>query len=750
MRSIPFSILKSSLFLLLILIGNLAAAQTMGSPPPVKEMSELKVMPNSMDKIMHVTRYARSPSTIYTPELKTLLDECYQYALDQKKEDMVSNILATKAIVELTNGSSELAETYIKQAESYLPKLSERQIIGLYSDFTRIYTRLGDLEKTDLYYDKTEALTKDKPQFLMPRIINLRNRTNLAVRNRDLAKVKANYAIALKLSMESGNPTLLKDTRFAYANALLSLHKDDEAFEILKELIPDLDNLINDRTGMFFDILSRNYQSTGDYKNAFTYAEKLFNLPIATIQQKGNSVNRMLILGYLLKDYDNFDAYFAAHQKYGFDQHSLYSLKQYHLAESRYYDVKQKNKLAITSYKKALKLSSAKEVSPIFDLEILTGLVDTYLRMGKTDSAAIYLKKAETLIKKYPLSPVIKLIYNNTLKNFSQYQPVGKDSLLQNLVREMQLKDTLNQMNIDKVTKELETKYRVDEKEKELKLSQQAQQLQTLALKQEKQRGWIIIISTFVAILLFSGFIYILWQRKKQAALLHDATLHTLKKQHELAIMNTLSEAQEVEKKRIAERLHDDVGAMLSIAKLNINTLQENVYVSSNDFNTKLEVTKDLMNNISDSIRNISHALMPIAIEKYGFKAAVYDLIAKIKSAETLSVEYVIEGFDDTEHWPRSFVLSSYRIIQEIVNNAIKHAAATHLFIQLIELDEEITIYIEDNGKGIEKENNKEGAGLKLLQTNIAHLSGKLEMDGKPNEGTFILVEIPIPNAITT
>ncbi len=514
MRSIPVSIIKLSLLLLLILISNLAGAQTMGSPPPIKEMSELKAMPISMDKIMHVTRYARSPTTIYTPELKTLLDEGYQYALDQKKEDMVSNILATKAIVELTNGSSELAETYIKQAESYLPKLSERQIIGLYSDFTRIYTRLGDFEKTNLYYDKTEALTKDKPQFLMPRIINLRNRTNLAVRNRDFAKVKANYAIALKLSMESGNPTLLKDTRFAYANVLLNLQKEDEAFEILKELIPDMENLINDKTGMFFEILSRNYQSSGDYKNSFIYAEKLFNLPIATIQQKGNSANRMLLLGYLLKDYDNFDAYFAAHQKYGFDKHNLHSIKQYHLAESRYYDAKQKNKLAITSYKKALMLNSAREVSPIFDLEILTGLVDTYLRIGRTDSASIYLKKAEALLKKYPLSPASKLIYNNTLKNFSQYQPVGKDSLLKNLVREMQLKDTLHQMSLDRVTKELETKYHVDEKEKELKLSQQEQQLQTLALKQEKQRSWIIIISTFVAILLSSGFIYMMWQRK--------------------------------------------------------------------------------------------------------------------------------------------------------------------------------------------------------------------------------------------
>jgi two-component system NarL family sensor kinase len=740
-----------SILLIGILISNTLYGQQIGIPSPIKDIAELKVMPISLDKVMHVTRYARHPRMIYSEELKTLLDEIQTYANSINKDDLLANIIATKAIVELGLGNNAQALKYLDQVEGYFPKLSESQMVAILQDFIRINTRIGNFEKTNQYYDKLEAIVKDKPQFIFQRVINLRNRTNLAVRSRDFQKVDANYQLALKLSAESGNEVLLKDTRFAYANALMGLNKEDEAFVILKDLIPYLENAINDKTGQFFEILSRNYQSTGDYKNALIYAERLFNLPIATTQQKSNSINRIIILSFLLKDYKNFDSYFSDHKKYGFDPNSLNSKKQYQLAESIYFDAKQNYVSAKKSYLKALNLSSRREVSPTFDLQILTGLAEVYLKTGKHDSTSFYLKKAESLLKRYPLPPRLKLIYTNSLQNFYQYKPVSNDTLITNLTKQMQLKDTLYQMNMEKVTRELETKYRVNEKEKELKLAKQEQKLHLLELKQAKQKNLLIILVTLVAIILCVTSIYILWQRKKQATLLHSATLNSLKKQHQLEIMNTLSEAQETEKKRIAERLHDEVGAMLSIAKLNINTLQENVYVSGNEFESKLAIAQNLMHDISETVRTISHALMPIAIEKYGFKAAILDLIATLKSTEKLTIEHVIEGFEHTDNWPQNFTLSTYRIIQEIINNVLKHAEASHLFIQLIELAEGVTIYIEDNGKGFNSEdlqNEGVGLGLKLLQTNIEHLAGTLEIEAKHNQGTFVLIEIPTPKNV--
>lgn len=686
---------------------------------------------------------------VYSDDLMRLLDEALAYGKSQNKSDIIANILATKAVAEMVGGEATKATELIKKAEPYLPQLTEQQVLALLSDFTRIHTRIGNLQQSLNYYDRIDSIAKDKPQFIFQRVVSLKNRTNIEARMQQLDKALAHYKLALKLSAESGNPNLLKDTRFSYATLLLRMNKEKEAFEILKDLIPELDNSINDRTPHFFDILSRNYQSMGDDKNAYLYASKLFNLPNAPRQMKANTIDRMILLAFQLKDYANFEMLYAEHKKFNYDANSLYSKKQYLLAESRYYDVKDNFNIAKRSYLKALNARSPREITPTLDLQILIGLSDLHLRMGKTDSALLYLKKAEQLQKKTPVSHLLKLAYTKALKNYHQHQVIPADTLLKNLKQEMHLKDTLYQINLGRATQELETRYRVSEKEKELQLAKREQQVQMLELKQEKQGRWIIILVTLGVVFSAGILTFFLWQRKKQAALLHNATVDGLKKQHELAIMNTLSEAQEGERKRVAERLHDEVGAMLSIAKLNISTLTDHVYVSGNEFSSKLENTQGLMNNISETIRTISHALMPIAIEKYGFKAAVLDLISTIKTSETLTVEYVIEGFDDTQHWPQSFILGSYRMIQEIINNAIKHADASHLFIQLIELPETITILVEDNGKGFDEAEMSGGHGIKLLKTNIAHFDGKVVIEGKPNQGTFILIELPLPHIVT-
>lgn len=749
MRSISIKPLKLLTLLILLLISNLSFAQNAGIAPPIKDLSEIKQMTASPDKIMHFVRYARNPRMIYSDDVKIINEDLLTYAKDQKKDDQLAILLATKAIIELGLGNQEQAVIYIKQAEVFLPKLTDMQAVGIVSDLTRIYSRIGNIQQAIIYYDKMEALTKDKPQFIIQRLAHLKNRINIDIRTGKTDRIKESYEVVLKLAKESNNPSVLKDTRFSYAHALLNVHKEDEAFEILKELIPDLDNNTSSQTGLFFNILSRNYEASGEYKNALTYATKEFNLPTATTQQKGNSINRMILLSFLLNDYSNFEQYITEHGKFGMDENSLYARKQYFLAEARYHHAKNQLKNAKIKYKKAFNLKMGKQIAPTLDIIALTGLGSLYAKENKNDSASFYYKQAENTIRKYPVTPAIRFIYTNSIKDFNQTGNASPDTLIKNLEQQMQLKDTLHQLSLSKITHELETKYRVTEKEKALELALKQQQLQQLQLKQQKQKNWLIVIGSVVAIVLLAAFIYILFQRKKQTSILHDATISDLRNQHKIEIMNTLSEAQEQEKKRVAERLHDEVGAMLSIAKLNINTLKESVFIANSDEENKLRVTQNLINDIGETVRNISHSLMPIALEKYGFKAAILDLLTAIKTANHLTVEHVIEGLENSKEWPQHFTLSTYRIIQEIINNAIKHAEASHLFVQIIELDHAITIYIEDNGKGIKPDHTTDGAGMKLLATNIAYLSGKLEIKGEINQGTFALIELPIPNPLT-
>lgn len=715
-------------------------------PPPAKDITEIRQLYPSAEKTMQLLRYVRNPKTIYTEELKKLLEEALQHSKNSAREDLVASVLTTQAITELGLGNRTQAIALIEQAESYLPKLPEQLVMSILNDLSRVYSRIEDTEKSIFYYNKIESFAKDKPQFITPRVFNLRNRSNFEIRNGNPEKAKEYLQLALNLAKQSNNANLYKDTRFAYANLLVNLDKEKEAFEVLKELVPDLENNINDRTIQFFGILARNYEALGDYKNAFLYTEKAFNLPNASIQQQSNSINKMMLLAYRLKDFSRFDDFFVQHRKYGMDQNSLHSKKIYEMAEAYYYEVKNQRKKAKTSLIKAYRLKVGAQKIPGLDLEILSGLANLYASENQRDSSDYYFKLAAAILKKHDMPPALKLLYSNSLKTAHQVNGGNPDTLIKSLEQQIQLKDTLYQMAMRQASKELETKYKVNEKEQQLALAKKQQEVQKLELQQQKQRNWTIFIGSAVVVLLLSSLAYILFQRKKQAGILHQATLNNLKQQHQLDLMDTLTEAQEQEKKRIATQLHDEVGAMLSITKLNIGTINQDVFVAGSEASKKLEVAQNLLGSISETVRNISHTLMPIALEKYGFKAAILDLISAIKTANSLHVEYVMEGFDHTGQWPQSFTLSAYRIIQEILNNAIKHADAKHLFIQLIELENSLTIYIEDDGKGIAKESSPaNGAGMKLLQTNIAYLSGKLEIEGKPNEGTFVLIELPIP-----
>ncbi len=199
MRSRSSLLLKIHFILMLFFMSSYSYAQSMGVPPPVKDFPEIKLMPTSVDKTLQLIRYARNPRIVYTEELKTLLLEGLKNINDSKQDELIASTCSALAIVELGLGNQDQAIKYITQAETYIPKINERMALSLLSDLTRIYNRSGDLEKTLYYYDKTEALTKDKPQYVIQRVFALRNRANIDLRTGNFDKLKSNYELAIKL-----------------------------------------------------------------------------------------------------------------------------------------------------------------------------------------------------------------------------------------------------------------------------------------------------------------------------------------------------------------------------------------------------------------------------------------------------------------------------------------------------------------------------------------------------------------------
>lgn len=282
-----------------------------------------------------------------------------------------------------------------------------------------------------------------------------------------------------------------------------------------------------------------------------------------------------------------------------------------------------------------------------------------------------------------------------------------------------------------------ESKYELDKRDLQMEREREEQQAGRLKT--------MLISAVFILIMLVIS--VVLFFRSKQSKERYQTQLTSMAQQHQIETAKALRDSEEEERKKIAAKLHDEVGALLSIAKLNVSQLSEDVFAADSDAKTKLITAQKLLGDISETVRAISHTLMPVTMEKYGIKAAILDLVNAVNAAGKIKIEEVIQGLDDTNSWSEEFRVGLYRIVQEVLNNIIKHSNASHALVQVVELDDAVTIYMEDNGKGLTEFGERGGVGLRLLRSNIEYLNGALEINGQANRGTFVLIELPFGHA---
>lgn len=205
-----------------------------------------------------------------------------------------------------------------------------------------------------------------------------------------------------------------------------------------------------------------------------------------------------------------------------------------------------------------------------------------------------------------------------------------------------------------------------------------------------------------------------------------------------------LDRSAEEERRKIAEELHDSIGQELSLLKLQLQRLNEN----------KINYEKDLhkiissVDQITINIRNISHRLKPISINGLGLIPALNALANSIIKIGHLEGNFSAYGEDNSIE--PNIVNVVYRTCQEALNNIIKHSKATKFGIQLMIDPDKIRLVISDNGVGFESD--KIASGLKFpkglgifnIKENIESLNGKLKIESRVNEGTALIINIPL------
>jgi signal transduction histidine kinase len=209
-------------------------------------------------------------------------------------------------------------------------------------------------------------------------------------------------------------------------------------------------------------------------------------------------------------------------------------------------------------------------------------------------------------------------------------------------------------------------------------------------------------------------------------------------------VKQAILEAEEKERRRIAQDLHDGVGQLLSAAKLNLSNLDSKITTQTEEQKLAIQNALSLVDDSVKEVRAVSHNMMPNTLIKLGLASAVREFITKLGKAPTLKVDLEIVGLDTRLDNQVETVL--YRVIQEIVNNIIKHAKASQISMQLIRHETELNIMIEDNGVGFDTNqlDDFEAIGLKGIKTRIEFLNGSVHFDSYIGRGTTVIIDIPL------
>ncbi len=254
----------------------------------------------------------------------------------------------------------------------------------------------------------------------------------------------------------------------------------------------------------------------------------------------------------------------------------------------------------------------------------------------------------------------------------------------------------------------------------------------------------IFIIISVILILALIVFITIIIYRYQQKQNAYFKDIEALQTSHQNALLQSQLEIQEQTLQNISREIHDNIGQKLTLAKLYLNTLN---YADTNI--TVLQVT-DSVNMISEAIKDlsdISHSMSSEIILNNGLIKALEFEATQLEKSGIYKINFSATG--NTIFMNANTELVLFRIVQEALNNIIKHAKATTINILLHFDSVLLTMEIQDNGNGFDTDKSLFGTGLQNIKKRAAILKGNLNISSA-NTGTQIKIEIPLDENNTT
>jgi signal transduction histidine kinase len=404
------------------------------------------------------------------------------------------------------------------------------------------------------------------------------------------------------------------------------------------------------------------------------------------------------------------------------------------LEKAQYYNTK-----AITIYKS--KLNSTTELNGAL---INQGLIyiyqknyskaeKTYLEfLGKTQDTS----NIKALKYTYLATSNLSYIYKKTDQYKKAYTYVNKSTDLLDIITQ---KQKAIEITLIEATHN-EEKARAEEK------------VNTVREEKEKERTQYILAGTGLTSLAIILFGTILYRNSKLKAknlslslveqeLNQQKTLQVLQQKNQSKLLNATLDGRETERKEIAQTLHDSVSALLSSANMHLQVVKKKATNSIEE----LDKSQRIINEASGKVRDLSHKLISAVLLKFGLEHAVYDMCEKYSNQD---LEFELESEDKIPRFNQDFEIKIHNIIEECINNIMKHSKASEASVMLLLTNNTLHVTITDNGVGFDasKISPSSGIGLSQIKARIENMEGVFNIDSKINHGTSIVMQVPVEN----
>jgi len=472
------------------------------------------------------------------------------------------------------------------------------------------------------------------------------------------------------------------------------------------------------------------------YKKSLEYEEKQFDCALAS-KDTTRILSFYFNAGLCLKEMGDFEKAFSYYQQ---------ATELNKVQKDKIMDCRLKYALAavmnaLGNYQRAIQyaeegISISKTMN--FESGVAINMAEmgrSYMKLGKFREARDLLKQSVDLALKNNLGEELQLALDPirfveaALGNFSASEEYDK------LFRK--LNDSIFNLQSSNSLQELESKYQAEKKEIEINRLQSEKKVQDLSL-QKKNIINIILVGSALIILIISLLTYRNYRQKQK---LQQQRIIELETEKQLMATEAVLKGEEQERSRLAKDLHDGLGGILSGIKYAFQSMKGSLVMTPEN-HLSFEKGLDMLDSSMKEMRRVAHNLMPEALVKFGLDTALKDFCNEINQSGVIKLNYQSFNLENASI-EQTTAITIYRIVQELINNTIKHAGASTAIIQITKNGNHITVTAEDDGKGFDTVILKQskGIGWSSIQNRVEFLKGKIDVQSGLGKGTSVFLE---------